>query len=157
MTLNPYATALGERDAVAVIRQTPQRWQALLANLSAEQTEHTPAPGKWSVREILAHVADCEIAFGFRLRQAYAGQPLVQPFDQGEWSRAYSAYSLDQSLATFLTLRAWNITFVEHLTDADKLLPVTHPERGDMQLWTLVETMAGHDLHHLATLEAQPG
>jgi uncharacterized damage-inducible protein DinB len=157
MTLNPYATALGEGDALAVVRQTPQRWQALLASLSEEQIDYNPAPGKWSVREILAHLADCEIAFGFRLRQAYAGQPLVQPFDQDAWSRAYSAYTTEQSLTTFLTLRAWNVAFVENLTDADKLLPVTHPERGEMQLWTIVETMAGHDLHHLGPLETQPG
>jgi uncharacterized damage-inducible protein DinB len=153
VSLNPYAGALGGRDPVEVIAQTPGRLAQVVDGLTAVEIEARPAPGKWNVREILAHLADCEMAFGFRMRQSYGGETLVQPFDQDAWARAYGVYSAEQALATFVALRAWNLAFVGGLTEADKQLPAVHPERGEMVLWTIVETMAGHDLHHLAALK----
>jgi uncharacterized damage-inducible protein DinB len=153
MSVNPYAYAVAGRDPAVVIAETPVRLAKALASLTAEEMEAEPAPGKWCVREVLAHLADCEIAFGFRLRQAYGGETHLQPFDQDAWSRAYGVYSMGLSLATFTALRTWNVAFVGGLTEADKQLPTVHPERGAMVLWTIVETMAGHDLHHLAKLE----
>lgn len=153
MTLNPYAGALGERDAVEVIAQTPKRLAQVVDGLSSAEIEARPGPGKWSVREVVAHLADCEIAFGFRLRQSYGGERLIQPFDQDAWARAYAGLPVDQALATFMALRGWNVAFVKGLSEADKALPAVHPERGEMRLWTIVETMAGHDLHHLAGLK----
>ena len=154
MSVNPYAYAVAGRDAAVVIAETPARLATVLAGMSAEEIDAVPAPGKWSVREVVVHLADCEIAFGFRLRQAYGGQTLLQPFDQDAWARAYGVYSAAQALETFAVLRAWNVAFVGGLTEADKLLPAMHPERGEMVLWTIVETMAGHDTHHLMKLEA---
>ena len=154
MSVNPYAYAVAGRDAAVVIAETPARLATVLAGMSAEEIDAVPAPGKWSVREVVVHLADCEIAFGFRLRQAYGGQTLLQPFDQDAWARAYGVYSAAQALETFAVLRAWNVAFVGGLTEADKQLPAMHPERGEMVLWTIVETMAGHDTHHLMKLEA---
>lgn len=152
MTLNPYAGFLGEGDAVAVISGTPARLAALVGGMSAQRVEAPTAPGKWSVRQIVTHVADCEIGFGFRLRQALAGVS-IQPFDQDKWAESYGRYSLAAALETFRALRAWNVALVAGLSEADKALKVTHPERGEMTLWTIVETMAGHDLNHLAQVE----
>ena len=154
MSVNPYAYAVAGRDPAVVIAETPARLATVLAGMSAEEIDAVPAPGKWSVREVVAHLADCEIAFGFRLRQAYSGETHLQPFDQDAWARAYGVYSAAQALETFAVLRAWNVAFVGGLTEADKLLPAMHPERGEMVLWTIVETMAGHDTHHLMKLEA---
>jgi len=152
VSVNPYAYALGERDPVKVIAETPERLAALLDGLTPEQVEAAPAPGKWSVREVVSHLADCEIAFGFRLRQTLAGESMIQPFDQDAWARAYGAYSAELALATFGALRDWNLALIGGLSETDKLLPVVHPERGEMTLWGIVETMAGHDLHHLQKL-----
>jgi len=151
---NPYAGALGEREPIAVMASTPERLEALLGGLSAEQIETRPAPGKWSVREIVAHLADCEMAFGFRLRQGAAGVELQQPFDQDDWARNYGGYRFEAAMTAFRALREWNLEFLRSLTDDQKALVVTHPERGTMTVWTIVETMAGHDLHHLVRLEA---
>ena len=154
MSVNPYAYAVAGRDPAVVIAETPARLATVLAGMTVEEIDAVPAPGKWSVREVVVHLADCEIAFGFRLRQAYGGQTLLQPFDQDAWARAYGVYSAAQALETFAVLRAWNVAFVGGLTEADKQLPAMHPERGEMVLWTIVETMAGHDTHHLMKLEA---
>ena len=153
MSLNPYAAALGNSDPLEVLATTTQRLEALLSQFTREEIEQRPAPGKWSLREIMAHLADCEIAFGFRLRQGAAGVELIQPFDQDDWARNYDEYSFSAAMTTYRALRAWNVAFVRSLTDEQKSAEVTHPERGTMTVWTIVETMAGHDQHHLAGLE----
>jgi uncharacterized damage-inducible protein DinB len=153
VSVNPYAGALGERDPEKVIAKTPARLARALDGLSEAEMNARPAPGKWSVREVVAHLADCEIAFGFRLRQAFAGERTIQPYDQDAWARSYGAYSLAEALGCFKALRAWNVAFVGALSEKDKRKAVTHPERGEMTLWTIVETMAGHDLHHLERLK----
>ncbi len=151
----PYAEALGGLDPQVVIAETPQRLAAVLDGLSAEAAEVAPAPGKWCLREVMAHLADCEIVWSWRLRQVYGeDHARVQPFEQDAWARAYGSYSLAEARACFMALRAWNLAFVGGLSEADKRKVLTHPEWGERTLWTIVAVMAGHDLHHLAKLEA---
>jgi uncharacterized damage-inducible protein DinB len=150
----PYAEVLGGRDAAAVVAETPARLRVVLEGVTAEQAEVRPAPGKWCLREVVAHLADCEIAWGWRLRQVLAEEHAVlQPFDQDGWAKVYAAYSFEQAKATYFALRAWNVALSGALSEADKARPYTHPERGAERLWTIVEIMAGHDLHHLKVLE----
>lgn len=150
----PYIGALGTRDPQQVIAETPLRLARVLEALTPEQVEAQPAPGKWSVREIVAHLADCEVVWSWRLRQVLGEEhATIQPFDQDAWSRVYAAYSLTQARVCFDALRAWNVAFVGALSEADKRRPVTHPERGEETLWNIVQIMAGHDLHHLERLE----
>ena len=158
MELNPYASDLNGQDPLPVLFATPERLRALVAPLSAEQINRAPAPKKWSIREIIAHLADCELVFSFRLRQALAPAPgeahaVIQPFDQDVWAQRYAAYDLASALNLFQSARTWNLHLLTTVTDADRHRPTTHPERGTMTFWTIVETMAGHDLHHLPQLE----
>ena len=152
VALNPYAYAAEGMDPVSVMATAPARLAEFVAGLSKEQVEERPGPGKWNVREVVAHLADCEIAFGFRLRQALA-RVSIQPFEQDDWAKVYAAYTVEAGLATYAALRAWNVAFIEKLTAEEREVKVTHPERGEMVLWTIVETMAGHDRHHMRLLE----
>jgi uncharacterized damage-inducible protein DinB len=156
---NPYAKFVGELAPRDVIRETPARLRAL-ANQMGPAVERAPAPGKWSVRQILCHLADGEVAFAFRIRQTLA-EPhhVIQPFDQDAWARYYSSTALDVSSAldAFSAARRWNIALLDAATPEDFQKPVTHPERGTMTLETIVETMAGHDLSHLAQIERIAG
>jgi uncharacterized damage-inducible protein DinB len=150
----PYAAALGGRDAAVVIAETPGRLARVLEGVTAEQAEVPLAPGKWSLREVMAHLADCEIAWAWRLRQAYGEENAVlRTFDQDAWARMYGAYTLESAWQCYNVLRAWNIAFVAGLTEADKQRAITHPKYGEQMLWSLVMVMAGHDLHHLKGLE----
>jgi uncharacterized damage-inducible protein DinB len=154
MELNPYARFLGDQEPIPVITATVERLHALLAPLSPAQADRSPAPGKWSVREILAHLADCEIVFAVRLRQTLAKEHhFIQPFDQSHWSERYAAYDLKSAFDTFAAVRNWNLKFLTTVTADDRHHPTTHPERGTMTLWTLVETIAGHDINHLQQIE----
>jgi hypothetical protein len=154
---NPYAAQLGIRDARAVLASTPGLLQQAIAALTPEAIAAPIAPGKWSPREIAAHLADCELAFSFRLRQilaAPASEPaLLQPFDQDAWAKHYSGYELPSALELFRANRLWNLKLVGTLSQADLDRPGHHPERGDVTFQTILETMAGHDLNHLAQLQ----
>ena len=121
MSLNPYAGALGQREPVEVIATTPEKLEKVLGGLSPAQIESQPAPGKWSLREIMAHLADCEMAFGFRLRQGAAGVEMIQPFDQDGWARNYGAYDFAAAMTTYRALRAWNLAFIHSLTEEQML------------------------------------
>ncbi len=146
---------LEDRDPADVMAETPGRLGVLLDGVTAEEAERRPAPGKWSLRELMAHLADSEIAWSWRMRQIFSeDNPNLQPFDQDRWAKVYSAYSFAQAFSTWKALRAWNLEFVRGLAESDKGRPATHPEVGEMTLWTVVSIAAGHDLHHLRALGA---
>jgi len=156
--LNPYASQLGDLNPLDVIAATPAKLRALMDAIGGERAEQPRAPGKWSAREIVFHLADCEVAFAFRLRQTLAeARHVMQPFDQDAWAKRYAGYSVEAALATFSTLRQWNLALVRSLGAADLARPVYHPERGDMRLQTIVETMGGHDRNHLKQVEEIAG
>lgn len=153
--MNPYAADLDKQDAIGVLEATASRLNDLARALGENRIRKSPAPGKWSPREIFIHLADCEIAFGFRYRQALGEDDhVVQPFDQDKWAKSYAAYDTAQALATFAALRSWNVALLRRLTPEQLSKPVTHPERGKMTFRVLFETSAGHDIHHLKQLEA---
>ena len=154
---NPYAAHLGDRPAREVIAETSAKLRSLLRALSPAKLERSYAPGKWTARIILCHLADCEVAFSFRLRQTLAEQNhVIQPFDQDAWAQPYKSSSLQAQAAVevFAALRAWNVALFDGLPPESWSKPVRHPERGDMIFRTIVETMAGHDLNHRRQLEA---
>jgi hypothetical protein len=154
MRLNPYAKYLGSADAYETISFTAAQLAKLIAGLSVERLNQAPAPGKWSIRDILCHLADCEIAFAFRLRQAIAEENhIIQPFDQEKWAGPYGLFDAASALAVFTSLRDWNCKLIATVPADGYAKPLTHPERGTMTFRTLVETMGGHDLNHLQQLE----
>jgi hypothetical protein len=151
--LNPYAKYLDGRPLDSILRESPGAIASLLEAIGPANAAAPPAPGKWSAAEIVAHLADCEIAFGFRLRQTLAEDGhTIQPFDQDKWAANYSGVSAAQALATFTALRNWNVRLIAGALPASGSKAVTHPERGAMTFLTIVETMAGHDLNHLGQL-----
>ena len=156
---NPYAEMLARQDARAVLASTPGLLHQAACTLSPEQIEAPIAPGKWSVRQIVAHLVDCEIAFSFRLRQTLAGpgqgatQVLIQPFEQEAWARHYATYDLPSALALFRALREWNLRLVGGLSKAELASETLHPERGLLTFQTILDTMAGHDLNHLLQVQ----
>ena len=158
MELNPYARFLNGQDPIPVLTTTAERLRTFTAGLTGAQINTPPAPRKWSICEIVAHLADCETVFCFRLRQTLApalDQPhaIIQPFDQEAWSKRYAAYHLEPGLALFHAARNWNLLFLTTVSQDDRHRLTTHPERGTMPFWTIVETMAGHDINHLQQIE----
>jgi len=156
--LNPYAVFLNGREPMTVLDTTAGRLQFLAQTIGDEKITTAPSPGKWSARDILCHLADCEIVFAFRLRQTLAeDRHVIQPFDQEKWAGPYDRLSAPAALAVFTAVRRWNLLLIETALPSQMAKPVTHPERGIMTFGTIVETMAGHDFNHLAQLERIAG
>jgi uncharacterized damage-inducible protein DinB len=151
--MNPYAKYLDGRETIDILRATPAALQSLIAGLTVEHMDAPLAPGKWSIREILAHLADCEIVWAFRMRQALETPgAMVTPFDQAVWGTRYGAYSAADGLRTFLANREWNLALLTTVAAAEQSNLLRHPERGTFPFSELLESMAGHDLNHLVRL-----
>ena len=151
--LNPYEKFLDGRALDTILAATPMEIGRLMQAIGAEKATVSPAPGKWSPAEIVAHLADCELVFAFRLRQTLAeDSPVIQPFDQDKWAATYPGTSAGLALGVFSSLRRWNLKLIGAALPAAADRPMIHPERGAMTFQTVVETMAGHDLNHLGQL-----
>lgn len=153
--MNPYSSFLSGQDPLQVLASMPRRLEEIAASVGESRLNHKPRSDKWSGREILIHLADTELTFGFRYRQALGeDNHVIQPFDQDRWAQSYGLYSAQQALRTYTALRDWNLVLIRSLTPEQSSRPLRHPERGAMTLLTLIETAAGHDLNHLRQLEA---
>jgi len=152
--VNPYAKYLGDRDPLDVLSETPARLQALIEALGPQRMKESYAPGKWPLNTVVCHLADSELAFGYRWRQVVA-QPhhIIQPFDQDIWAAHYSSLDPKAALAAFCANRAWSVAWLKSLTAADLAKPVSHPALGELTLHKLLEITAGHDLNHLGQFE----
>jgi len=154
MEPNPYAKFLDGRDPVEVIAATPARLKGLIARMPPDQLALRPPQTPWNAREIVVHVADSELVFAYRLRRTLAeDSPTVTPWDQDRWADHYAAFDFESALALFLALRRAILLLINAIPPEERRRPVTHPERGIMTFWTIVETMAGHDANHLIRLE----
>lgn len=152
--MNPYASYLEGRDAAEIMKSTPAELQSLLSCMTTGQMDAPTAPGKWSVREILAHLADCELVWAWRIRHTLEKPgAAVAPFDQNVWAERYAAYSAELSLRTFLTLREWNLAVLNTVASEEFENLLTHPERGTFPLSELLEMIAGHDRNHIVRLK----
>ncbi len=101
---------------------------------------------------MMAHPADCEIAWSRRLRQVFGEEnPTLQSFDQDAWGKAYLGYSFEQARMMWEGLRAWNVASLANLTEEHKRRPAVRREYGTVTLW-MIAGIAGHDLHHLHRL-----
>lgn len=156
--LNPYEDFLDGRPVEVILAATPEAIRSMLAQIGDANTSNRPAPGKWSPAEIVCHLADCELVFGFRLRQTLAEDgPTLQPFDQDKWAAQYTGIPASRALEAFSALRGWNLRLIQSALPEAANRIVTHPERGVMTFQAVVETIAGHDLNHLAQLRKIAG
>ncbi|HEY0810069.1 MAG TPA: DinB family protein [Longimicrobiales bacterium] len=143
---------LGAREPLQQLEQTPAVMRSAVANVQASRLSAPEAPGKWSVRQVVAHVADSEVVFAWRLRLILAqDKPPIQGYDQDAWAQrlAYDEAELDQSLAVFAALRAWNLRLIKRASAGELQRVGVHSERGEESIAHLLKLYAAHDLLHL--------
>src|SRR5215471_10708085 len=150
---NPYAADLGTREPVAAMREAVDRIGALVAHWNPAQFERSYAPGKWTGRQILTHLAQTELALGTRARMALTvSNYIAQPFEQDVWIARETRISGAAAAAAYLAMRQMNLDLFSALTPAERETPFTHPEYGGITVDWLVHQLAGHDLNHLKQL-----
>jgi hypothetical protein len=151
----PYSPDLGEREPLSTMGETAARIKALTGGWAAPEFERTYAPGKWTARQILIHLAQTELALGNRARMAL-GTPgyVAQAFDQDRWMARESGLGAREALDALTATSAMNRALFASLTPADRATTFSHPEYGALTIDWLIHQMAGHLLHHLKQLEA---
>ncbi len=153
--MNPYAASLGSRDPLEAMAETPSRIRQIVSALGQAGLARSYAPGKWTARQLLVHLAQTELAFGVRARMALTSDSyVVQPFDQDRWLAREPVVEPATALASYEGMRALNLAFFRSLSPADLGRTFQHPERGPLAVRDIVEMLAGHELHHLKHLEA---
>ena len=157
-TENPYAEDLGSRVPLEALADTADRIRLLVEAWSAETFEKSYAPGKWSARQILVHLAQTELALSTRARFALT-QPgyVAQPFSQDDWMPVDAGSSARTALGAYTALRGLNLEMWKRLTPEQLERAFTHPEYGDLTVGWIMSQMAGHDIHHFKQLQAIQG
>lgn len=145
---------VGQREPVEVLQATPVLLAELVEGMSTSELNEPYAPGKWRRRDVVAHLADVELATAWRLRQTVAlpGIEHVE-YDQDAWAERYGKLDPSLALEAFRSVRAWNLAWLASLTLQDWLAEGIHPARGPESVDQMVRFLAGHDLNHLAQLE----
>jgi hypothetical protein len=146
---------LGDARPLAVLRDTPAALRQALAGLTDTQLSRPEAAGKWSVRQVLRHLADSEIVWAYRLRMILAhDRPPLTGYDQDAWAERlhYETADVTQSLELFAVVRGANLRLLARASAEDLQRVGVHAERGAESIEHLLRLYAGHDLLHLRQL-----
>lgn len=148
------------KDAVSVQRETALHLAQLIDGVPVEDLRQRPAPEKWSVAEVLAHLAESEVVSTWRYRQILEHDGCTLPgYDQNLWNKlgSYATRKPEASLQLFRLLREANLQMFDRLTAEEWQKRGVHAERGPMTVHDLATQIAGHDLNHLGQVKAALG
>ncbi len=145
------------QDALKLQAAAAKKLERLLKGTSSARLRKRPAPNKWSIAEIVCHLADAELVGGFRVRLILGapGTPIT-PFDQDVWVVAlhYDQRDARRALEQFRVLREANLALLKTLTPEQWRQGGLHQERGSETIEMIVKMFAGHDLNHFKQIEA---
>lgn len=140
-----------------IAEMSPKKIAMATSGLSEKVLRYKPGLDKWSILEILGHLADIEIVYGYRIRQMLADEkPVIAPMDQNAWARnlGYMQSSAPELIAAYGLNRHGNIRLLRRIKLQDLAKSAFHPElKRDVALSEIVEKMASHGEDHLTQIE----
>jgi hypothetical protein len=146
-------SVLGDQDPFDVLAATPARVGAIAQGVSDDVLDRVPRPGEWSARDVLGHLLDVEVVYGFRMRLTLTEDEAHYPgYDEKRWA-ALPKPGFAGMLAAFAALRAVNLHLLGSLSDAAWSRVGHHGEQGPDPFDVQVRKLAGHDLAHLDQLQ----
>ena len=146
---------LGERDPMEVLRETSASLRKSVVGVSASRLSQPEAPDKWSMRQVVRHLADSDIVWGYRMRLVLAqDRPSLTGYDQDLWAERlrYAEADIDEALEEFSVLRRSNLRLLAAASPDDLRRVGVHTERGEESVGLMMRLYAGHDLLHLRQL-----
>ncbi len=147
---------LGSRDPMDVLAATPTALRRTIDGLSPAALRTPERDGKWSIGQVLRHLADADLVWGWRMRLILSqDRPTITGYDQDAWATRLHYEDADpaESLQAFDVLRRDNLRLVARATPRDLQRVGVHSERGEESLEHLRKLYAGHDLLHLRQIE----
>ncbi|MEO5896834.1 MAG: DinB family protein [Vicinamibacterales bacterium] len=145
-----------DQDPRTVLSSTADRLRAFIEGRSRDELMRQPEPSRWSVAQIMAHLADAEVVAAWRLRSIIAHDGIaLQPFDQNAWEAAfnYAEVEATDSLRLFEENRRANLSLLRRIDPRLHANHGMHAERGRETITHLLRLYAGHDLNHLSQVE----
>ncbi|MGH9539096.1 MAG: DinB family protein [Terriglobales bacterium] len=137
--------------------KSPKQVAAAVSGLPDKVLRYKPAPDKWCILEILGHLGDVEIVYGYRLRQMLADKkPVIAPMDQNDWARnlGYMENSPAEMVALYGLNRHANLRLLQRLKPGDLEKSAFHPEtQKNFSVADLVERLGTHGASHLQQIE----
>ena len=144
------------QDPLKIQQSTVKKIERLIKGVAKKKLMTRSEPTKWSVAEILAHLADTELVGGFRMRLILGENGVtVQAFNQDTWADKFQYGKRDpkKSLDEFRSLREKNLALLKSLPKPMWENYGMHTERGQESVDRMVHMFAGHDLNHLGQIE----
>lgn len=154
--INAVLGLLGERDPMIVLAATADRLRSVASSLDDRAIRAPEAQDKWSVTHVLAHLADSEIVWGWRLRLILAqDRPTITGYDQDAWARqlGYETADATECVDRFAILRESHVRLLSRLTPTQRQRVGLHAERGEESVDHLIRLYAGHDILHLNQID----
>ncbi len=145
-----------DRDPLRLQQAAPAKLATLVKGKTRKQLTRKPGPDKWSIAEIMAHLADAEVAIAWRIRQVLASNGIpIQAYDQDSWATTFDYAHRDprQSLASYRALREANLLLLKSVPRKRWENYGVHEERGNESVSHIVRMVAGHDINHLRQIE----
>jgi DinB superfamily len=150
---NPYGADLGDREPISALGDTPVRIRELVQDWPDTRFDKSYAPGKWTARQILIHLAQTELALTTRVRFALSQNGYTaQAFSQDDWIGIDQHAAARVALDAYTSLRQMNLAMWKSLTTEQRAREFAHPEYGTLNVWWVACQLAGHDIHHLQQL-----
>lgn len=142
-------------SALDRMRSSLEEVTSLMPGLAPGQARRAAA-GEWTAGEVMSHLADAELVYGFRIRLMLTRErPPLTAFDQDAWVRRFAVADDPQSaLARWRALRQSNLRLLDSLSESEWRRAGLHEERGETTVAEIAETMAAHDEGHLAQIQA---
>lgn len=135
------------------LRTSPKLIRRLAGRLAAEPS-FRPDPERFSVHEVVCHLADWEPILRERMVSAVEQpNPTIAAYDEGERATAYASWSFEASLDLFAKERATTLAWLSDRAPTDFERPLIHPERGPMVMNDVANMLVGHDLYHIEQLD----
>ena len=145
------------RTCLDAAEKSPEMVASAVAGLDEATLGWKPAPDKWSILEVLAHLGDMEIMYGYRLRQVIADkEPVFAPIDQNDWARhlGYGETAAAESVALYRANRVANLRLLKRVTPGQLDRGGFHPElKRQVTLAEWIERIASHGTSHLGQIE----
>ena len=142
---------LDNKDPLVVLGRLISELENLVNGLTSEELRRPEAPGKWSILEVVHHLADSELVWAYRLRLVLAEkQPRITGYDQDRWASQlkYREANPEDVLELLEILRKTNLRLINSLSDEELQRAGTHNERGEESVEHMIRLYAGHDLVH---------
>jgi hypothetical protein len=142
---------LGDREPLAVQDELPRALERAVAGLSETLLRTPEKPGKWSVIDVVQHLADSEMVYGYRIRLILASdRPAIEGYDQDAWAGAlrYRDAPLNDALDQIRVARGANLRLMRGLAPEQWERYGMHSERGPESVRHIASLLAAHDLVH---------